>query len=369
MFYMSAGGGILYPFMSGGGTSEFEKIEKYVESSYIFDYDKRAATDAALSAYVTALGDPYSNYYNAKDYQSLLENLTGDYKGIGVEVYVNGEDGSITVISAFDGTPAQKAGLKSNDKIIKVDGVEVNGDSYNRAISLIKGIEKTTYEDKVDLTLLRDGKEINVTVNRENIVMHTVTDKMYDNIAYIRISSFDDHTGEDFEKSLNTIKAKSPKGLIIDLRDNPGGTLDAVTSVADQLLPEGTIVSMVDKYENKQEFKSDKDFYDNPVCVLINGSSASASEVLAGAIRDFDRGTLVGTKSFGKGIVQSVVNLTDKTALTITTAKYYTPSGECIHKIGIEPDVKVEANTKDAVSTIPYEDDVQLHKAIEILKK
>lgn len=369
MFYMCFGGGMLYSFVSGGGASEFEKIEQIVKSAYIFDYDEKSSKDAALGAYVASLGDPYSNYYNEEDFRSLNENLSGNYKGIGVEVYVNPDDRSITVISAFDDTPAQKAGIKANDKIIKVDNIPVNADNYNRAISLIKGIEKTTHEDRVDMTLLRDGKEITVTVNREKIVLQTVSSEMRDDIAIIRISSFDDHTGEDFEKHLKDIKAKNPKGLVIDLRDNPGGTLDAVTSVADLLLPEGTIVSMVDKQENKQEFKSDKSFYDIPLCVLINGSSASASEVLAGAVRDFNRGTLVGTKSFGKGIVQSVINLTDKTALTITTAKYYTPSGECIHEIGIEPDVKIEAKTTDAVATIKYEDDVQLHKAIEILKK
>lgn len=369
MFYMSFGGGMLYSMVSNGGASELEKIERIVESAYIFDYSKQEATDSALSAYVASLGDPYSNYYNEEDYRSLNENLSGDYKGIGVEVYVNPDDKSITVISTFDDTPAQKAGIKANDKIIKVDGILVNGENYNRAISLIKGIEKTTHEDKVDMTLLRDGKEITVTVNREKIVLKTVSSEMREEIAIIRISSFGDHTGEDFKMHLNEIKKSNPKGLVIDLRDNPGGTLDAVTSVADLLLPEGTIVSMIDKQGNKQEFKSDKDFYDIPLCVLINGSSASASEVLAGAVRDFERGTLVGTKSFGKGIVQSVVNLTDKTALTITTAKYYTPAGECIHEIGIEPDIKVESKTDDAVSTINFEDDVQLHKAIEILNK
>ncbi len=367
MFYMSFGGGMLYSAVSNGGASELDKIEKIVESAYIFDYSKQGATDAALSAYVSALGDPYSNYYNEADYRALNENLSGNYKGIGVEVYVTPEDNNITVISAFDGTPAQKAGIKANDKIIKVDNIPVNADNYNRAISLIKGIEKTTHEDKVDITLLRDDKEITVTVNREKIVLQTVSSEMRETIAIIRISSFDDNTGNDFRKHLNDIKKKSPKGLIIDLRDNPGGTLDAVTSVADQLLPEGVIVSMVDKQGNKQEFKSDKDFYDIPLCVLINGSSASASEVLAGAVRDFSRGTLVGTKSFGKGIVQSVINLTDKTALTITTAKYYTPSGECIHGVGIEPDVKIESKSNEAVSTIKFEDDIQLHKALELL--
>ena len=368
MFYMSFGGGLLYSLVSGGA-SEFEKIEQIVESAYIFDYNPKASKDAALSAYVASLGDPYSNYYNEEDFLALNENLSGNYKGIGVEVFVDPDDKNITVISAFDGTPAYKAGIKANDKIIKVDNVPVNADNYNRAISLIKGIEKTTYEDKVDLTLLRGDKEITVTVNREKIVLQTVSSEMRDNIAIIRISSFDDNTGEDFKKHLSDIKKKSPKGLVIDLRDNPGGTLDAVTSVADQLLPEGTIVSMVDKQGNKQEFKSDKDYYDIPLCVLINGSSASASEVLSGAIRDFERGTLIGTKSFGKGIVQSVLNLTDKTALTITTAKYYTPNGECIHEIGIEPDIKIEAKTTDAASNIKFEDDVQLQKALEILNK
>ena len=369
MFYMSFGGGMLYSLVSGGGASELEKIEQIVKSAYIFDYNPKVAKDAALTAYVASLGDPYSNYYNEEDFLALNENLSGNYKGIGVEVYVNPDDKNITVISAFDGTPAHKAGIKANDRIIKVDNIPVNADNYNRAISLIKGIEKTTYEDKVDLTLLRGDKEITVTVNREKIVLQTVSNEMRGDIAIIRISSFDDNTGKDFKKNLDDIKKNNPKGLVIDLRDNPGGTLDAVTSVADQLLPEGTIVSMVDKQGNKQEFKSDKDFYDIPLCVLINGSSASASEVFSGAVRDFKRGTLVGTKSFGKGIVQSILNLTDKTALTITTAKYYTPNGECIHEKGIEPDVKIEAKTTDAVSTIKFEDDVQLHKAIELLNK
>ncbi len=369
MFYASFGGSALYSMLSGGGSSEMDAIKTIVDQTYIFDYDAQKAHDDSMRAYVASLGDPYSNYYNKEDYKALTENLTGNYKGIGVEVYVEPEDGLITVISAFDNSPAQKAGVKPKDKIIKVDNTPVNVDNYNQAISMIKGVIKTTYEDKVDLTLLRGEEEVNVVVTREEIVQNTVSNKMYDDIAYIRISSFGDHTAKDFKTQLNEVKRNNPKGLIIDLRDNPGGTLDAVVAVADELLPEGVIVSMVDKQGSKQEYKSDKAFYDVPVCVLINGSSASASEVLSGAIRDFDRGTLIGTKSFGKGIVQSVFNLTKETAVTITTAKYYTPSGECIHDVGIEPDVKVEATTNDAISMIEYEDDVQLHKAIELLSK
>ena len=351
-------------------TSKIREINSYVDDYYIYDYDKESMADLALSGYVSGLEDPYSEYISKADYTEMLEEISGDYKGIGIEVYID-DDKLITVLSSFEKSPAAKAGIVAGDKIISVNGTSVSFDNYNEAINMIKGTGKyADTSDEVTLTIKRGDGEFEAKVVREEVENHTVSSKMLENgIGYIRISQFAENTGADFESTSGLLIADGAKSLIIDLRNNPGGVLTSVVEVADKILPEGKIITIKDKQGEEIVYKSDKKEIDVPMCVLINGSSASAAEVLAGAMRDHKKAVLVGEKSFGKGIVQTIINLSDGSAFKITTAEYFTPNGESIHKKGITPDHVVELDAKISVMALDPSEDAQLQKAIEILSK
>lgn len=359
--------------VSGTGLQKLQRIEALVDTYYIYDYDKDEMADLALAGYTYAIGDPYTTYINAEDFKAMKETVSGDYVGIGVEVFID-TDMLITVISPFDESPAQKAGILPGDKIVAVDGTEVSASNYNDAISMIKGeASSETADKKVSLTIKRGEETVTVEVKREKIVTITAKDKMLSkDTGYIRISNFADNTASEFALCLENIKKQGAKGLIIDLRNNPGGTLDSVVKVADMLLPRGNIITIKDKQGNETKYDSDAKYFEMPLCVLINGNSASAAEALAGAIADSGRGKLVGEKSFGKGSVQSIFELGDGTAFKVTAAKYYTPGGTCIDKTGITPEfeVSLDEDVKHLpVTNIPYEKDLQLKKAKEILEK
>ena len=365
-------GGGTAAFMSSlySGNSKLDRIEKYIDFFYIYDYDKKKMTDAALAAYAAEVGDPYTAYINKEDFDQMKQSVQGDYVGIGVEVFVD-KDNLITVMTAFDGSPAAESGIRSGDKIVKVEGIDVDKSNYNEAINMIKGEATKVTGKKVNLTIKRGEELIEMQVARAKVIAITASGKMIDdNIGYVRISDFADHTAEELEASLKKIKKQNAKGLVIDLRNNPGGTLESVLDVADMFLPEGKIITIKDKQGKEKVYNSDKDFLDLPICVLINGYSASAAEVLAGAISDHKRGTLIGEKSFGKGIVQTIFELGDGTAFKVTTATYYTPNGTCIHKQGITPDIEVSLDKEMEnvhVTNIPYEKDYQLKRAVEEL--
>ena len=341
-------------------------IDKY----YIYDYDKEKMTDNALYAYTAELDDPYTQYINKEEFKEMMESVEGDYVGIGIEVTIT-EDNLITVIAPFDDSPAARAGILSGDKIIKVDGTDVGLSNYNEAISMIKG-DKNSTGKRINLTIKRGEEYKDITVEREKVVIITAKERMLENgIGYIRISNFGDHTADEFAKCVDNLKAYGVKGLIIDLRNNPGGTLDSVVKVADYLLPEANIITIKDKQGNEKKYNSDAGFNDLPLCVLINKYSASASEALAGAVADNGRGILIGEKSFGKGVVQSIFEMGDGTAFKLTTARYYTPGGTCIDKVGITPQIEVsldEEMSQKAVTQIPYARDYQLQRAVEELK-
>ena len=351
-------------------TSKTREINRIIDDYYIYDYNKEEMTDFALSAYVAGLDDIYSEYITKADYKDMMQELTGDYKGIGVEVYID-TDNLITVLSAFEGAPAEKAGIKEGDKIIAVNGTAVNKDNYDEAIAMMKGSGKHAKSgDELTLKVKRGNEEFEAKLTREEVINHTVKTKMLKNkIGYIRISQFDEATGNDFEKLSDKLLTDGAKSLIIDLRNNPGGVLTGVVQVADKLLPEGKIITVKDKTGEEIVYNSDKKEIDVPMCVLINGASASASEVLAGAMRDHNKATLVGEKSYGKGVVQSIFNLSDESAFKLTTAEYFTPSGESIHKKGITPDHVVTLDANKNVFALSESEDTQLQKAIEILSK
>lgn len=343
-------------------------LEKKVEDDFLYKVDKEKLRQGELKGMVASLGDPYSEYLTLEDFDALAEQTNGKFFGIGVSVSSN-EEGQILVIAPIKDTPAEKVGIKTGDLIIKVNGEPVSGNDLQAAVAKIKGDKGTSVKITIYRPSTKETKDIDV--KRDEIKLETVISNTIKDLGYIGITQFNDNTYDEFTKALNNLKEKNVKGLIIDLRGNPGGTVDSVEKIANELLPEGTIVSA--KNRDGQvvfDYKSDKEYVNLPMAVLINGGSASASEILAGAIRDFKMGTLIGEKSFGKGIVQSVFPFPDGSGLKITTSEYFTPSGENIHKKGIKPDIEVKLPDDTKGIGIEYlNTDSQLKKAIEVLEK
>ena len=364
--------------IGGGSTtlisSDIDKKIKTIYSildyAYVDSYDKTKTVESLYAGLVNGIGDPYTVYMTADQYKKFSEDTEGEYAGIGVVVSVDDQN-RIVVVAPFDGSPGAKAGLESKDCIIKVNGQNVYGDALDDAIKLMKGAAGTT----VTLTIQRDSDDgssatFDVNVTRDNIVMDTVSHKMLDNnIGYLRITGFDRVTLQQFQDAYNDLEAQNMKGLILDVRNNPGGLLDVVTDIADILVPKGLIVYTIDNKGNKKVTNSDSDGINVPLLVLVNGSSASASEVLAGAIKDRGVGKLVGETTFGKGLVQNIFEIGDGSALKVTIARYYTPSGVCIQGTGIAPDypVPMDSALSATISSLTLDQDVQLSAAINIM--
>lgn len=339
-------------------------IESVIDTYYYKeDVDKTAMENGAYKGMVESLGDPYSEYYSKEELQDLYESSLGIYYGVGAYVSLDSATNLAKISSVIEGTPAEEADLRADDIIYKVDGTDVTGMSLQEVVSLIKGEENTT----VKLTLIRDGKEIEKEVVRRKVETPTVKFEMLDDgMAYIQITEFDTITVDQFTEAIAMAKGNDMKGLILDLRSNPGGNLSAVVQIAQQMLPEGLIVYTEDRDGNRDEYSCDgKRQLQVPLVVLVNGNSASASEILAGAIKDYGIGTLVGTTTFGKGIVQRPIELSDGSAVKLTISSYYTPNGLNIHGIGIEPDVECEFDSDRYYSEEKY--DNQLEKAKEVL--
>lgn len=339
-------------------------VKNIVEDNYIEKIDQDKMVEGAIKGMVDSVGDPYTVFMNKKEYEDLMTQTSGSYAGVGI--YVGDKDGKIVVIAPIEDSPAEKAGIKSGDIIYKVNDVEVSTKEMDKAVSMMKGKEGTD----VKLTILREGTEPkDYNVKRAKIVLKTVKGEMLkDNIGYIRITTFDEHTSEEFKTALSNLKAKGMKGLVLDLRDNPGGLLDQCVKVADELLGEGTVVYTVDNKGNKEIQKSDAKKLEVPLTVLVNGGTASASEIVSGAVRDFKAGTLIGTKTFGKGIVQQIIKLGDGTGVKVTMARYYTPAGESIQGKGITPGIVLELPKTNKNEELTPEKDIQLQKAIEVIK-
>ncbi|MCI8405270.1 MAG: S41 family peptidase [Clostridia bacterium] len=367
-------------FITSDDKHAFDKkikvVDTMLENKYLYDYDRNELGESAVKAYIEKLEEPYTHYYTQEEFSTYIGNIQDGYVGIGIIVGVN-KDNQIEVIAPLEDSPAYNAGVKPGDILKSVEGVEYSGDKLSEAVEIIKsGVEGTT----VNITLIRDGKEITLDVERKDIASDSVKSEILDDgIAYLRITGFNmqsengEHsTYSEFSDNIKELQDKGMKKLIIDLRDNPGGVLTGACDIADMLLPEGAITYTESKNGERKYYNSDAECIDIPMVVLINGNSASASEVLTGALKDYGKATVVGTKSYGKGIVQNVYPFYDGSGISITSAKYYTPKGICIHDIGIEPDIVVEMPEEykdESISMIERSEDVQLQKAIEIIKE
>lgn len=341
-------------------------LEKFVGDYFLFDATDKKLEDGIYAGYMNALDDPYSVYYTAEEYQSLIESTSGEYSGIGAMVNQNAETKIIKIVKVFAGSPGEEAGLLAEDIIYKVGDVEVTGMDLDLVVgTYIKGEAGT----KVKLTVLRgdDNKEVELEITRRKIEVPTVESKILEHdIGYISVMQFDVVTADQFKAAVDALEKEGAKKLIIDLRNNPGGVLDGVVSILDYMLPDGLLVYTEDRNgEGSKYYSEDGHQVDLPLVLLVNGNSASASEVFAGAIKDYKWGLVLGTKTFGKGIVQNVIALGDGTAIKLTTQHFFTPSGYALHEKGIEPDEVVELDEGAVLGT---ETDNQLQRAIEYLK-
>lgn len=348
---------------------KIEVIEKTLDKYYVGELDKTAMEEGIYKGLVSSVGDPYTTYYTKVEFDSIMEKTSGVYAGIGVQMMVDQTDNTILVTDVFEGSPAEKAGMLSKDKIVGAEGQPLTGDDFNEAPKIIKGKPGT----KVTVTVFRPStnETLDLEMKRENVIYPSVSHKMLEgDINYIKISSFEELTYDQFKEALDEGTKANAEGLIIDLRDNTGGLLDVTVQIVDELIPEGVIVSTKDKNGKVKEMTSDDQYVDIPIVVLVNERSASASEVLSGALKDHNRAILVGNRTFGKGIVQTIMPLTDGSAIKVTTSQYFTPSGVCIQGEGIEPDYKVDLAPELMIKAkLEYNEDLQLQKAVEVLRE
>lgn len=341
---------------------KIDHFQKLLSTYYYEDVPTEDLADGVIYGLMETVGDPYTCYYSAEEMIELNADIEGIFHGIGAYLEMDYDAGYAKVSGIIDGTPASQSDIKVGDYIIKVDGEEVYNMTLTDVVSRVRGEAGS----KVVLTLNRDGKELEVTVTRQNIETPTIEYELLDGgIGYITITEFDDVTTHQFIEAMEQFEEDEAKGLILDVRGNPGGSLTTVVDICEQLLPKGMIVYTEDKYGNRSEYKCDgSNEFKLPLVLLIDGGSASASEILAGAVKDYEIGTLVGTTTYGKGIVQKIFSYDDGSAAKITVSKYYTPNGYNIHKVGIEPDVEVEF---DSELYLDSKVDNQLEKAIEII--
>lgn len=348
--------------VTDANVQKIEHFQRLLETYYYEDVSREELADGVLYGLMETVGDPYTCYYSVEEMEELTADIEGIFHGIGAYLEMDYDKGYAKISGIIDGTPASQSDIKVGDYVIKVDGVDTYEMTLTDVVAMIRGDAGT----QVTLTLNRGGAETEVTVTRQNIETPTVEYELLENdIAYITVTEFDDVTTAQFKEALEQLEADQAKGLILDVRGNPGGNLSTVVEMCQLMLPEGMIVYTEDKYGQRNEYKCDGAHeFKLPLVLLIDGSSASASEILAGAIKDYKIGTLVGTTTYGKGIVQKIFAYEDGSAAKITVSKYYTPNGYNIHGVGIEPDVEVPF---DADLYVEEEIDNQLEKAIEII--
>ena len=342
-----------------------EALKKLIDEKYMGEVDEDALKEGLYKGYVQGLDDPYSVYYDEEETKELYETTEGEYSGIGAVLSQDLKSGVITLVQIYEDSPADKAGLKDEDILTKVGTLDVTGMDLSEVVTYIKG-EKGT---EVELTVLRgeDADEVTVTAVRDTVEAQTVEYEMLeDQIGYLAVSEFDSVTYGQYEEALEALSDQGMEGLVVDLRNNPGGNLNTVCDMLDLVLPEGTIVYMEDKEGKRQTYSSDDAHQlDVLMAVLVNGNSASASEIYAGAIQDHEAGTIVGTQTYGKGVVQQIFDLGDGTSVKLTIAEYFTPKGRSINGEGVTPDLEVEyePDEKDP------EADNQLEAAAEAVKQ
>lgn len=360
-----------YDGNTGIGTEAEQKlnlIDQTLKDFYFDDIDDSKVLDNIYKAYVNVYGDKYTVYYTADEYAKIQESSNGAYYGIGVVVRKN-DDGTILVVEPYDGAPGKEAGMRKNDVIVTVNGESVADQDLNSVVAKIKGDEGTT----VNIGIRRDGSDdiAELTVTRRKVEIKTVAYEMLDDsVGLITISEFDKVTAQQFKEAYAQLETLGMKGLVIDIRSNPGGLLNVVVDMLDEILPDGLIVYTEDKYGNRQEYNgSNPDVIDVPLAVLVNGESASASEIFAGAVQDYGAGTIIGTQTFGKGIVQTIRRMSDGSAIKYTMAKYFTPKGQDIHGHGVTPDIVEELSDEfNNLTEYDASKDNQLQKAIEVIK-
>ena len=340
---------------------KLEEVRANIEEYYLFDMDDTDFDSAIIKGYVDALGDPYTVYYTREEYQELLESNKGTYSGVGIVMQQDPDTRVITVVRVYENTPASREDIQSGDIFKEVNGVDISSEDVSVVASRIRGDAGTS----VSVTFYRPstGKTFEVTMFRQEIAIQSVTYKMLDDqVGYLEISTFDEQTYGQFMAAYRALEAEGMKSIIFDLRDNGGGLVSSVTAILDQLLPKGIITYTVDRQGYRDEYTSDAHcILDIPAAVLTNENTASASEIFVGAVQYYEKATIVGTTTFGKGIVQVILPLSDGSGMKITVSNYYTPAGVCIHGIGIEPDIEVEYDYNT-------EEDEQLNKALEVLK-
>lgn len=345
-------------------------LEKYLKENYLYNKDIKDENLEAglLKGLVAGLGDPYSQYLTKDEMKKLSETTTGKFQGIGVIISPD-EDGTVTVVSPIKGSPADRAGVESGDKILKINGKDFSAEKIDEASKEMRGERGTTV--KILLLKKKNLKTEEVEIKREEIKIDSVIKNKIGDIGYIGITMFDEETGKDFVKALKELTREGVKGIILDMRGNPGGLVDAAVEIGDAILPKSTFVTLKDnKGEVVEDYKLDDSYNDIKMVVLVNEGSASASEILSGAIRDLDRAKIIGKKTYGKGVVQNVMALPEGDGLKLTTSEYFTPSGKSINKKGIEPDIEVDLPEDIKGIGIDYKDtDTQLQKAIEIINE
>ena len=347
--------------------NELSKFKKIIDKYYIGEVDEEKLKEGAIKGYIEGLDDPYSEYISKEEMEEYMEQTNGNFVGIGIYMTKDLENDRVVILSTIKNSPAEKAGLQAGDLIISVDGTEYKADDMTEASNKIKGEENTT----VELEILRNGQKLSFEIKREKVKVNEIeTEVLESNIGYMNISSFDEETGADFKEKFEQLQQKNITSLIIDLRNNGGGIVDEALEIAECIADKGSILLYEINKENEEEIiKSEEDPIVNiPVILLVNENTASASEILAGALKDLGKAKIVGTKTYGKGVIQTLLSLKDGSGIKITSAEYLTPNKNKINEIGIEPDYVVELPDGVDVLEVERENDTQLEKAIELLK-
>ena len=345
--------------------SKLSELDRIIRANYINDIDEDALNEALADGYVIGSGDKYGRYFTPEEYEAYMIDLEGRIVGIGVMAEMD-PSGYILIREVYEESPAAIVGLQPGDLIIKVDDLDVNAETYEQASQAIRGEEGS----KVNITYRRESEDTTIEVTRRKVDVPTVFSRMIEgNVGYVQVKEFNDSTSTQFSNQVDVLIGQGAQALIFDMRNNGGGTLTSVTKMLDKLLPKGLIVYTEDKYGSRSNYESDEACMDIPMAVLINGNSASASEIFAGAVKETKYGTLIGTKTFGKGIVQTIIPLSDGSAVKVTMAKYFTPKGNYIHGVGIEPDIELEYKYL-GVEDETYDPmhDNQVQKALEVLQ-
>ena len=344
---------------SAGGALQFLFTLGKIHSSYVGEFTDKKLFEGAMHGLVESLDDPYSEYLDEKGFSRLNEMTDGTFGGIGVVLGQRNKE--FVVVAPMEGSPGAKAGIEAGDKILKVNDVDTKGRTLEDVVSTIRGKKGTSVKLLLEH---KNGVQFTADIVRDDIKVQSVAGKMLPDskIGYIRIAMFNENTGEEFKKAYEKLEQEGMQATLLDLRHNPGGLLNECVKVANYIVPKGPVVSITDKKGNTKVYESKLEKVKYPLAVLIDHGSASASEIVSGAVQDTKAGKLFGVKTYGKGCVQSVFHITPNTGLKLTTAMYYTPSGRSIHKVGVEPDVKVELPEKAA-------SDIQMKKAEEYLKE